>query len=167
MLGRLDAAHADTVAPLARLLPAREQLGAAGVRPLRLDRHGLVLRLETADSHHDVRLPFTTRPPTRETRCARSTRCSPGPPPARVAGACRPGRRRGHAPVLPASGPLAEAFPSPPRRCPEAGSHSRLPDSSRSVVRMSESVNGCRGSVRIRCAEPCSTSSPASSTAMR
>ncbi|WP_328422016.1 DUF2470 domain-containing protein [Streptomyces sp. NBC_00443] len=60
MLGRLDSAHADTVAPLARLLPAREQLGAAGVRPLRLDRHGLVLRLETADSHHDVRLPFST-----------------------------------------------------------------------------------------------------------
>ncbi|KUL31084.1 DUF2470 domain-containing protein [Streptomyces regalis] len=60
MLARLDAAHTDTVAPLARLLPAREQLGATGVRPLRLDRHGLVLRLETPDSHHDVRLPFAT-----------------------------------------------------------------------------------------------------------
>lgn len=58
MLARLDAAHDHTVAPLARLLPAREQLGATGVRPLRLDRHGLVLRLETPGSHHDVRLPF-------------------------------------------------------------------------------------------------------------
>ncbi|MFJ8536005.1 DUF2470 domain-containing protein [Streptomyces sp. NPDC093591] len=58
MLARLDAVHADTVAPLARLLPARERLGATGVRPLRLDRHGLVLRVETADSHHDTRLPF-------------------------------------------------------------------------------------------------------------
>lgn len=58
MLARLDAAHAHTVAPLARLLPAREQLGATGLRPLRLDRHGLVLRLETPDAHHDVRLPF-------------------------------------------------------------------------------------------------------------
>ncbi|WP_217213328.1 DUF2470 domain-containing protein [Streptomyces sp. AC550_RSS872] len=60
MLARLDAAHADTVAPLVRLLPAREQLGATGVRPLRLDRHGLVLRLEKPDAHHDVRLPFAT-----------------------------------------------------------------------------------------------------------
>ncbi|KUO03471.1 DUF2470 domain-containing protein [Streptomyces caeruleatus] len=60
MLARLDAAHAHTVAPLARLLPAREQLGATGVRPLRLDRHGLVLRLETPEAHHDVRLPFAT-----------------------------------------------------------------------------------------------------------
>ncbi|MGC9543427.1 DUF2470 domain-containing protein [Streptomyces sp. UG1] len=58
MLARLAAAHADTVAPLARLLPAREQLGATVVRPLRLDRHGLVLRSETPDSHHDTRLPF-------------------------------------------------------------------------------------------------------------
>ncbi|QOV34848.1 DUF2470 domain-containing protein [Streptomyces ferrugineus] len=60
MLARLDATHADTVAPLARLLPAREQLGATVVRPLRLDRHGLVLRSETPDSHHDTRLPFDT-----------------------------------------------------------------------------------------------------------
>ncbi|MER5936281.1 DUF2470 domain-containing protein [Streptomyces sp. NPDC001928] len=60
MLARLDAAHADTVAPLARLLPARQQLGASDVRPLRLDRHGLVLRSETPDSHHDTRLPFAT-----------------------------------------------------------------------------------------------------------
>lgn len=60
MLARLDAAHAHTVAPLAGLLPARERLGATGVRPLRLDRHGLVLRLETPDAHHDVRLPFAT-----------------------------------------------------------------------------------------------------------
>ncbi|MFE6176489.1 DUF2470 domain-containing protein [Streptomyces sp. NPDC056464] len=58
MLARLDAAHADTVAPLARLLPARQRLGATDVRPLRLDRHGLVLRLEAPASHHDVRLPF-------------------------------------------------------------------------------------------------------------
>lgn len=58
MLARLDATHADTVAPLARLLPPRLQLGATGVRPLRLDRHGLVLRVETPDTHHDARLPF-------------------------------------------------------------------------------------------------------------
>ncbi|MFE5814708.1 DUF2470 domain-containing protein [Streptomyces sp. NPDC056479] len=58
MLARLDAAHADTVAPLARLLPARQRLGATDVRPLRLDRHGLVLRLEAPASHLDVRLPF-------------------------------------------------------------------------------------------------------------
>ncbi|MGW6903413.1 DUF2470 domain-containing protein [Streptomyces sp. NPDC054940] len=58
MLARLDATHADTVAPLARLLPPRLQLGATCVRPLRLDRHGLVLRVETPDTHHDARLPF-------------------------------------------------------------------------------------------------------------
>lgn len=60
MLARLDATHADTVAPLARLLPPRLQLGATEVRPLRLDRHGLVLRIETPDTHHDARLPFAT-----------------------------------------------------------------------------------------------------------
>ncbi|MET9834172.1 DUF2470 domain-containing protein [Streptomyces sp. NPDC006385] len=60
MLARLDAAHTHTVAPLARLLPARQQLGATAVRPLRLDRYGLVLRVETPDSHHDTRLPFGT-----------------------------------------------------------------------------------------------------------
>ncbi|MFE7441903.1 DUF2470 domain-containing protein [Streptomyces chartreusis] len=60
MLARLDAAHADTVTPLARLLPAKQQLGACEVRPLRLDRHGLVLRSQTPDSHHDTRLPFAT-----------------------------------------------------------------------------------------------------------
>ncbi|WP_031486934.1 DUF2470 domain-containing protein [Streptomyces bicolor] len=60
MLARMDAAHADTVAPLARLLPPRLQLGATGVRPLRLDRHGLVLRVETPDGHRDARLPFAT-----------------------------------------------------------------------------------------------------------
>ncbi|AZQ38194.1 DUF2470 domain-containing protein [Streptomyces cyaneochromogenes] len=58
MLARLDAAHADTVAPLTRLLPPRLQLGAIEVRPLRLDRHGLVLRVQTPDAHHDARLPF-------------------------------------------------------------------------------------------------------------
>ncbi|KUM76299.1 DUF2470 domain-containing protein [Streptomyces curacoi] len=58
MLARLDAAHAHTVAPLARLLPARQQLRATAVRPLRLDRHGLVLRLERPGSHQDTRLPF-------------------------------------------------------------------------------------------------------------
>ncbi|MFH0516120.1 DUF2470 domain-containing protein [Streptomyces sp. M41] len=60
MLARLDAAHSHTVAPLARLLPARHQLGASEVRPLRLDRHGLVLRVETPGSRADVRLPFGT-----------------------------------------------------------------------------------------------------------
>lgn len=60
MLARLDAAHTDTVAPLARLLPPRLQLDSTEVRPLRLDRHGLVLRTETPDTHHDTRLPFAT-----------------------------------------------------------------------------------------------------------
>ncbi|MFI6013517.1 DUF2470 domain-containing protein [Streptomyces sp. NPDC051243] len=58
MLARMDAAHADTVAPLARLLPPRLQLGATEIRPLRLDRHGLVLRVETPDAYHDTRLAF-------------------------------------------------------------------------------------------------------------
>ncbi|MGW1951291.1 DUF2470 domain-containing protein [Streptomyces sp. NPDC001920] len=60
MLARLDAAHAHTVAPLARLLPARQRLGTRDVRPLRLDRYGLVLRAQTPDSHADTRLPFGT-----------------------------------------------------------------------------------------------------------
>ncbi|MCZ4610700.1 hypothetical protein O3S80_44465 [Streptomyces sp. Lzd4kr] len=80
MPARMGAAHADTVAPLARLRPAREQLGAVDVRPLRLDRPGLVLRSEAPDAHHDTGCPSPPRPATRARRCARSTSFSPAPP---------------------------------------------------------------------------------------
>lgn len=55
-LQRLATAHAPALAPLAARMPSgpREH----HVRPLALDRYGLVLRVEGPDDHRDVRLPF-------------------------------------------------------------------------------------------------------------
>ncbi|MFJ8604618.1 DUF2470 domain-containing protein [Streptomyces shenzhenensis] len=58
MLAHLDTAHADAVARLTRLVEPRLLLGVVCVRPVRLDRFGLVLRVEHARRHHDVRLAF-------------------------------------------------------------------------------------------------------------
>ena len=58
MPAHLDSAHPDAVADLARLVDVRLLQGVTRVRPLRLDRHGLVLRLEYAGSARDVRVDF-------------------------------------------------------------------------------------------------------------
>lgn len=56
-LYHLDSAHPDFVARLAAVkLPPRLRRGRA--RPLAVDRYGLWLRVENADSDHDVRLSF-------------------------------------------------------------------------------------------------------------
>jgi hypothetical protein len=60
LLTHLDGAHPDAVARLARLLEPRVLQNAQCVRPLRLDRHGIVLRVERLRGHHDARLPFAT-----------------------------------------------------------------------------------------------------------
>lgn len=57
-LTHLDHAHADEVALLTRLLSHRHLQSAQRVRPLSLDRYGLVLRIERIRSHVDARLPF-------------------------------------------------------------------------------------------------------------
>jgi hypothetical protein len=56
-LRHLELAHRDVVGMLTRLLP--EQLRGGHVRPLGLDRYGLRLRVELADTDHDVRLAFS------------------------------------------------------------------------------------------------------------
>jgi hypothetical protein len=58
VLGHLDSAHGDVVETLTRLLDARHLLGVVRVWPYRLDRHGLVLRLEYVTGHADHRLAF-------------------------------------------------------------------------------------------------------------
>ena len=58
LLGHLGSAHTDTVAKLSRLLTPRLLLGTTAIHPIRLDRYGLVLRLEYARGHADARLPF-------------------------------------------------------------------------------------------------------------
>ncbi|MFJ9407580.1 DUF2470 domain-containing protein [Streptomyces sp. NPDC101393] len=60
LLTHLDAARADTATRLAPLLPPRLLLGVTRIRPVRLDRYGLVLRLEHLRSRQDTRLPFTS-----------------------------------------------------------------------------------------------------------
>jgi hypothetical protein len=60
LLSHLVDRHLDAVAALARLVDTRLLLGVTRVQPLRLDRYGIVLRLEHARTHCDVRLPFRT-----------------------------------------------------------------------------------------------------------
>jgi hypothetical protein len=57
-LSHLDAAHPDAVAALTRLVDPRRLYGVVRVWPLRLDRFGVVLRLEHLRRDQDVRLPF-------------------------------------------------------------------------------------------------------------
>lgn len=59
LLCHLVDTHADLVAWLARLVPADRLHGVRRVHPLRLDRHGVVLRLEFPGFDRDARLPFT------------------------------------------------------------------------------------------------------------
>ncbi|MBG6105395.1 hypothetical protein IW249_005809 [Micromonospora vinacea] len=58
LLCHLDHHHPHTVEGLSRLVPARHLQGVRQVRPVRLDRHGVVLRLERSTGDRDVRLHF-------------------------------------------------------------------------------------------------------------
>ncbi|MBQ0825274.1 DUF2470 domain-containing protein [Streptomyces tagetis] len=58
LLANLDAARTGIAARLARLLPSRHLVGVVRVRPVRIDRYGLVLRLERTRTDHDARLGF-------------------------------------------------------------------------------------------------------------
>jgi hypothetical protein len=60
MLLHLVSAHGDVVALLSRLLPMEYLLGVRMIHPLRMDRYGLVLRLERPGGERDVRLAFPT-----------------------------------------------------------------------------------------------------------
>lgn len=60
LLCHLDHHHPRTVEGLSRLIPARHLQGVRQVRPVRLDRHGVVLRLELSRGDRDVRLTFRT-----------------------------------------------------------------------------------------------------------
>lgn len=59
LLCHLDRHHPRTVESLCRLVAPRHRHGVRRVVPLRLDRHGLVLRLERLSGHRDIRLGFT------------------------------------------------------------------------------------------------------------
>ncbi|WP_018255134.1 DUF2470 domain-containing protein [Salinispora mooreana] len=59
LLCHLDRHHPRTVESLCRLVAPRHRYGVRRVVPIRLDRHGLVLRLERVGGHRDVRLGFT------------------------------------------------------------------------------------------------------------
>jgi hypothetical protein len=58
LLCHLVDAHADLVSWLSRLVPVERLHGVTRVHPLRLDRYGIVLRLEFPSADRDVRLPF-------------------------------------------------------------------------------------------------------------
>ncbi|MCN0180851.1 DUF2470 domain-containing protein [Salinispora arenicola] len=60
LLCHLDRRHPRTVERLCRLVEPRHRHGVQRVVPVRLDRHGLVLRLERVSGHRDVRLGFTS-----------------------------------------------------------------------------------------------------------
>jgi hypothetical protein len=58
LLCHLVDTHADMVAWLSRLVPAERLHGVRRVHPLRLDRFGVVLRLEFPSADRDARLAF-------------------------------------------------------------------------------------------------------------
>jgi hypothetical protein len=60
LLCHLSSAHPDAVDRLARLIPPHHLHGVRRIVPVRLDRYGVVLRLEFAARARDVRLPFLT-----------------------------------------------------------------------------------------------------------
>nr|BFE63479.1 DUF2470 domain-containing protein [Dactylosporangium thailandense] len=60
LLCHLSDAHPDAVDRLTRLVPPHHLHGVKRVVPVRLDRYGVVLRLEFAGRARDVRLPFPT-----------------------------------------------------------------------------------------------------------
>ncbi|GAA4992817.1 DUF2470 domain-containing protein [Actinopolymorpha pittospori] len=61
LLVHLADAHADLVEGLTRLIPSATLEQAARVLPSAMDRYGITLRLERAQGHTDVRLPFPSR----------------------------------------------------------------------------------------------------------
>jgi hypothetical protein len=60
MLLHLASVHSDVVTLLSRLLPVAHLQGVRLIHPLRMDRYGLVLRLERPGGERDVRLAFPT-----------------------------------------------------------------------------------------------------------
>ncbi|MEV5613107.1 DUF2470 domain-containing protein [Streptomyces sp. NPDC052225] len=58
ILCHLDTGHADFLVELAELRHPRALSGVEYVRPVLLDRKGIVLRLEKRDAHEDLRVPF-------------------------------------------------------------------------------------------------------------
>jgi hypothetical protein len=62
ILTHLTDAHRDAVELLSQLVEPRLLIGVTRVDPLRLDRYGIVLRLQRAGGRRDVRLPFPTPP---------------------------------------------------------------------------------------------------------
>ncbi|WP_433320943.1 DUF2470 domain-containing protein [Micromonospora sp. CA-269861] len=58
LLCHLDHHHPHTVERLCRLIPGHHLQGVRQVRPVRLDRHGVVLRLELGSGDRDIRLNF-------------------------------------------------------------------------------------------------------------
>lgn len=58
LLCHLDRHHPHTVQRLCRLVDPRHLYGVQRVTPVQLDRYGLVMRLEHASRHRDVRLGF-------------------------------------------------------------------------------------------------------------
>lgn len=64
LLCHLDSMHADLVETLTSLVHPPHLQGVVRVWPLQLDQYGLVLRLDYARGHRDVRLAFATPAPT-------------------------------------------------------------------------------------------------------
>lgn len=58
LLGHLDSCHPEAVDRLGRLIPEEIRAHARRVAPVALDRLGIVMRVEHASGHSDVRLEF-------------------------------------------------------------------------------------------------------------
>ncbi|MEV4138621.1 DUF2470 domain-containing protein [Dactylosporangium sp. NPDC049742] len=59
LLCHLTGAHPEAIEHLSRLIPPHHLHGVRRIVPIRMDRFGVVLRLEFAARHRDVQLPFS------------------------------------------------------------------------------------------------------------
>ncbi|MFF5235504.1 DUF2470 domain-containing protein [Dactylosporangium sp. NPDC000521] len=59
LLCHLTGAHPEAIEHLSRLIPPHHLHGVHRIAPIRMDRFGVVLRLEFAARHRDVQLPFS------------------------------------------------------------------------------------------------------------
>jgi hypothetical protein len=59
LLCHLTGAHPEAIEHLSRLIAPHHLHGVHRVVPIRMDRFGVVLRLEFAGRHRDVQLPFS------------------------------------------------------------------------------------------------------------
>lgn len=117
LLGHLDSCHPETMEMLAGLIPDEIRAHARRLAPIALDRAGIVLRVEHAVGHVDVRLAFP-REATDPDQAAQALAALLGAAEPWGAAAGRGARRRGLMAALLGAGPAAARICAPQSTTP-------------------------------------------------